>query len=81
MCIVMCMKAAANKKRTNIVLDQALVAEAARLTGIHTRRALVHEGLRALIELKRRRPLTDLRGKVAFAPGYDHKAARAGERR
>jgi len=76
----MCMKVAARETRTNIVLDDDLIAEATRLTGIRTRRALVHEALRVLIEQKRRRPLAELRGKIKFAPGYDHKAARAGER-
>jgi Arc/MetJ family transcription regulator len=65
--------------RTNIVLDAALVAEASRVTGIKTCRALVHEGLRLLVEERRRRPLAELRGKVKFAPGYDYKAARAGQ--
>ena len=74
------MKATARETRTNIVLDEDLIAEAARLTGIQTRRALVHEALRVLIEQKRRRPLAALRGKVKFAPGYDYKAARAGDR-
>lgn len=72
------MKVSTQQTRTNIVLDEALIAEAARLTGIRTRRALVHEGLKALIELRRRRPLTELRGKIRFASGYDHKVARAG---
>jgi Arc/MetJ family transcription regulator len=66
----MCMREPIRETRTNIVLDDALIAEAAKLTGIQTRRALVHEALRVLIEQRRRRPL---------APGYDHKAARAGE--
>ena len=74
------MEKTARETRTNIVLDDDLIAEAARLTGIRTRRALVHEALRALIEQKRRRPLLELRGKVKFAPGYDYKAARAGGR-
>jgi Arc/MetJ family transcription regulator len=75
----MCMREPIRETRTNIVLDDALIAEAAKLTGIQTRRALVHEALRVLIEQRRRRPLADLRGKIKFAPGYDHKAARAGE--
>ena len=75
----MCMEKT-RETRTNIVLDDDLVAEASRLTGIQTRRALVHEALRVLIEQKRRRPLAELRGKIKFAPGYDHKAARAGDR-
>jgi Arc/MetJ family transcription regulator len=76
----MYMRAPTHELRTNIVLDADLVDEAARLTGIGTRRALVHEALRALVETKRRRPLAELRGKVKLAPRYDYKAARAGTR-
>jgi Arc/MetJ family transcription regulator len=73
------MKGTPRQTRTTLVLDDALIAEATRLTGIQTRRALVHEALRVLIEQKRRLPLSELRGKVKFAVGYDHKAARAGD--
>ena len=38
--------------RTNIVLDDELVAEAMRRTGIKTKRAVVEEALRKLIRLK-----------------------------
>lgn len=62
--------------RTNIVLDEELVEEARRLTGIPTKRALVEEALRVLIETRRRRPLIELEGRVRFAEGYDHKALR-----
>jgi Arc/MetJ family transcription regulator len=62
--------------RTNIDLDQQLVAEAQRLTGIATKREVVHEALRVLIEVRRRRDLSDLAGKIRFAPGYDYKAHR-----
>ena len=36
--------------RTTINLDEALLAEAARLTGITERTALIHAGLRYLIQ-------------------------------
>lgn len=74
MCIVMCM-------RTNIDLDDELVAEAQRLTGIATKKEVVHEALRALIAQRRRQqlPLTDLRGKIKFADGYDYKAERGSD--
>jgi len=62
--------------RTNIVLDDELVEEAARLTGIGTKRELVHEALRVLIATMRRRSLLELKGKVRFAAGYDHRALR-----
>jgi Arc/MetJ family transcription regulator len=62
--------------RTNIILDDELVAEARRLTGIKTKRQLVHEALKLLVETKKRRSLLDLDGKIRFAPGYDYKALR-----
>lgn len=65
--------------RTNIVLDDELIAEAARLSGISTKKELVHEALRVFIATKKRKSLLDLRGKIEFAPGYDHKALRSRE--
>lgn len=65
--------------RTNIVLDDELVAEAARLSGIKTKRELVHEALRVLIATKRRKSLLDLEGKIELAPGYDYKSLRSDE--
>jgi len=65
--------------RTNIVLDDELVAEAARVSGIKTKRELVQEALRVLIATRKRKSLLDLQGKIEFAPGYDHKALRADE--
>ncbi len=62
--------------RTNIDLDDQLVAEAQELTGITTKKGVVHEALRVLIEVRRRRDLRELAGKVRLAPGYDHKAHR-----
>jgi Arc/MetJ family transcription regulator len=63
--------------RTNIDLDDQLLAEARRLTGIKTKRELVHEALRVLVENRRRKSLLDLRGKIQFASGYDYKTSRA----
>jgi Arc/MetJ family transcription regulator len=64
--------------RTNIVLDDELVAEASRVTGIKTKKDLVHEALRVLVATHKRRSLLDLKGKIEFAPGYDYKALREG---
>lgn len=62
--------------RTNIVLDDELVREAQRLTGIRTKRKLVEEALKALITARRRLSLLDLEGRIRFCDGYDHKAMR-----
>jgi Arc/MetJ family transcription regulator len=48
--------------RTTINLDDALLEEARRLTGMRGRTALVHEGLRALIERESARRLARLGG-------------------
>lgn len=62
--------------RTNIELDETLVKEASRLTGIKTKRALVDEALRVLIRVRKRRSLLELQGKIRFRDDYDHKARR-----
>jgi Arc/MetJ family transcription regulator len=64
--------------RTNIVLDNDLVAEAFRHSEARTKRELVDEALRELIRLRRQKSLLGLKGKVRFAPGYDYKALRRG---
>ena len=48
--------------RTTINVDEALLAEAARLTGVKERTALVREGLKALIERENARRLARLGG-------------------
>jgi Arc/MetJ family transcription regulator len=63
--------------RTNIVLDDQLMDEAARLSGIRTKKALVHAALQVFIATKKRKSLLDLEGKIEFAPGYDYKASRS----
>jgi Arc/MetJ family transcription regulator len=65
--------------RTNIVLDDELLAEAARLSGIKTKKELVHEALRVFIATKKRKSLLDLRGKIELAPNYDYKSLRTGQ--
>jgi Arc/MetJ family transcription regulator len=65
--------------RTNIVLDDGLVREAKKLTGIKTKRALVDEALRTLVRSRKRLSLLDLEGKIRFAPGYDYKKLRIGK--
>jgi Arc/MetJ family transcription regulator len=63
--------------RTNIVLDDELLAEAFRVSRARTKKDLVHEALRELIRVRSRRNLLDLKGRVRFAEGYDYKKLRA----
>ncbi len=62
--------------RTNVFLDDDLVEEARKLTGIQTKRELVNEALRVLIESQKRKNLLEIMGKIEFAHGYDHKELR-----
>jgi len=51
-------------KRTNVVLDEVLVARARRATGIETVRQLVDYALRELLRRERIKEFRDLRGQV-----------------
>ena len=62
--------------RTNIVLDDDLVQEAFSLTGVRTKRELVHMALTVLVRRYRKRDLTDLAGKIRLRDDFDHKALR-----
>ena len=65
--------------RTNIDLDDELVAEAMRHSGVRTKEELVHLALREFVERHRRRDVRELVGTVGIRPDYDQKAMRAGE--
>jgi Arc/MetJ family transcription regulator len=48
--------------RTTINIDDELIAEAQRVTGVEERTALIHEGLKALIQRESARRLARLGG-------------------
>jgi Arc/MetJ family transcription regulator len=57
--------------RTNIVIDDELLAEAMRLSGLKTKRAVVEEGLRKLIRLKAQADILKLSGKIRWEGDLD----------
>ncbi|MGH7443527.1 MAG: type II toxin-antitoxin system VapB family antitoxin [Longimicrobiales bacterium] len=63
--------------RTTINLDDELVAEAQQLTGITERTALIHEGLRLLIQREAARRLTRLGGSEPTAKAPPRRRSRA----
>ena len=65
--------------RTNIELDDDLVREAQALSGISTKRAVVHQALREFVANRKRLDLRDLEGSDLLDPDYDHKAPRAAD--
>ena len=52
--------------RTNIDIDDHLMRQAMRSSGARTKRAVVEEGLRLLIQTRGQRSIRQLRGKVAW---------------
>ena len=62
--------------RTNIVIDEKLLRAAFSVSAAQTKKDLIHEALRVLVSLRKRKDLTDLAGKIDFTDDYDHKALR-----
>jgi len=62
--------------RTNVVIDETLVKEAALLTGVRTKRELIDLALRELIRSRKKLNLFDLAGKIQLADDFDHKGLR-----
>jgi Arc/MetJ family transcription regulator len=57
--------------RTNIVLDDELVKRAQRLTGIKTKRELINEALRTLVQLQEQAEILPLRGQLNWEGDLD----------
>lgn len=52
--------------RTNIDLNDTLVKQAQKLSGLKTKKAVVEEGLRILVRMYRQRNVRKLRGKLEW---------------
>ncbi|GLR69387.1 type II toxin-antitoxin system VapB family antitoxin [Agaribacter marinus] len=50
--------------RTNIVIDDKLMADALSATGLQTKKEAVEEGLKALIRLRKQAKIRSLRGRL-----------------
>lgn len=57
--------------RTNIVIDDKLMAEALKATGLNTKKEAVEEGLKALIKLRKQTSIRSLRGKLNWDGDLD----------
>jgi len=62
--------------RTNIVIDDKLLDEAFSVSSARTKKDLIHEALRMLVRLRKRKDLTELAGLISFHDTYDHKTLR-----
>jgi len=50
--------------RTNIVIDDKLIAEAIKLSQLKTKKAVVETGLRLLVQIKKQERIKGLHGKL-----------------
>ena len=57
--------------RTNIVIDDKLMADAIKLTGARTKREAVELGLKTLLRTARQADVKRLRGKIAWEGDLD----------
>ncbi|MBS0961224.1 type II toxin-antitoxin system VapB family antitoxin [Acetobacter thailandicus] len=57
--------------RTNIIIDDTLMTDALRASGVKTKKEAVELGLRMLIRLKQQRELRTLRGKFDWQGDLD----------
>ena len=57
--------------RTNIVIDDDLMANALKMTGLRTKREVVEFGLKTLIKLKEQEQIRQYRGKLPWQGDLD----------
>ena len=57
--------------RTNIVIDDKLMRETLRVTGLKTKRQAVEHGLRVLLRLQKQAQIRKLRGKLNWQGDLD----------
>ncbi len=57
--------------RTNVILDDDLVNRARQLTGIKTKKQVIQEALRLLIQIKEQENVRSLRGKLRWDRNLD----------
>lgn len=65
--------------RTNVVLDEEIVAKAFKYSSAKTKKALIDEALKELIASRQRLDLRNLKGKIEFKTDYDYKKLRRGD--
>lgn len=57
--------------RTNIVLDDRLMAHAIRSSGCRTKKATIETGLRLLVQVSSQKKLRTLKGRIAWDGDLD----------
>ena len=62
--------------RTNIVIDDTLLAEALKYTDLKTKKDVVNLALQELVDNHKKRSLLELKGSALLAEEYDYKKLR-----
>ncbi len=57
--------------RTNVLINDELMAKAKEITGLQTKRAVIDEALRTLIRLRSQEKVRELRGKLRWEGDLD----------
>ena len=57
--------------RTNIVIDDTLMTDVLRATGLKTKREVVELGLKTLIQLKNQEEIKNFKGKLKWSGNLD----------
>lgn len=57
--------------RTNIDIDDDLIKEAMKLTGIKTKKRVVEKGLANMVSLKKQEKIKQIRGKYLWEGDFD----------
>jgi len=57
--------------RTNVVIDDDLMKSALKQSGLKTKRAVIEEGLRLLVELGHQSNVREFRGKLKWSGNLD----------
>lgn len=64
--------------RTNIVIDDKLMEQAMRVSGLTTKKEVVDRALVEFVQRHARKDLKELQGRIQFADNYDYKTMRKG---
>lgn len=67
--------------RTNIIIDDNLMSDALKASGLKTKKEVVEEGLKALIKLRKQENIRSLQGRLTWEGDLDSMRADKDSRR
>lgn len=63
---------------TNLAIDEKLLEEALKVSGLKTKKNTVNEALREFIQRRKQKDIISLFGKIEMDKSYDYKRERSG---